>query len=491
MEPDGVGEIDLATIKARSISGVATLISRTFVIRLISLAGFTILSYFLTRDEFGLFAAVNSLVFILGYFSDIGLAASLVQKHTAPNLADLRSTFTLQQLLVITGSIIMLLTFPLIRTYFQIPSSGSWVFYSLVVAFFLSSLKTIPSVLLERRLLFNNLAIVEVVESLTYWLVAILLASQGYGVIAYAWAVFLRGVVGTATIYYLSPWPIGFSLSWSNLKHLLKFGLPYQLNSFLALLKDRFMELVVWKIIGADGVGIITWARNYSEQPLRLVMDNVTKVTFPSFSRLQSNPQEFRKGIEKTLLFISLATFPVTVGLALLAPQIVALVPRYSKWEVGLLPLSMFCINTIWASISTPLSNSLYSQGKALTNTYLMIMWLSLTWIITPFMANRYGFLGVAYSSAIISCFSIVPILIVRQQTKFSLINSLGPSSFATVTMGVFTLILKTVLPLAWWSLILNTVLSALVFAITLYLLLGPKIISDARQFWHAFKVKH
>jgi hypothetical protein len=30
-----------------------------------------------------------------------------------------------------------------------------------------------------------------------------------------------------------------------------------------------------------------------------------------------------------------------------------------------------------------------------------------------------------------------------------------------------------------------------LVFAITLYLLLGPKIISDARQFWHAFKVKH
>src|SRR3989338_7065024 len=96
-----LGDVDLATVKARSLTGVVTLISRSFILQLVATGGFFLLSIFLGRPEIGLFIAVNDLVSILGYFSDIGLAASLIQKKDKVSLSDLRTTFTLQQIIVV------------------------------------------------------------------------------------------------------------------------------------------------------------------------------------------------------------------------------------------------------------------------------------------------------------------------------------------------------------------------------------------------------
>ncbi len=484
------GEIDLLTVKSRTLSGIVTLISRTFVIRVISLIGISLLSFYLKRYEFGLFAAINNLVIILGYFSDVGLAASLVQKKDSPTVSDLRTTFTLQQILVISGCIVMFLLAPGLARYYQFPAGGVFLFNSLLLAFFLASLKTIPSVILERHLLFKNLAAVEVVENIVYWFVAVFFAWRGDGIYAYAWAVMLRGIVGTALIYFLSPWPIGFSLSKSSLNNLLKFGLPYQLNTFIAVVKDRFIELVVWKIIGTEGVGIISWARNYSEQPLRLVMDNVTKVTFPTFSRMQNHPNDLKKSLEKTLFFISAATFPFTAGLAILAPEVVRLIPKYSKWQDALFPLTLFCINTAWASISTPLSNTLNSLGKVKINTALMLMWLALAWGLTPVLAHKFGYLGVAYATAIISVFSIIPIVIVQKITGFQFSQSILKPLLATVAMLLITIGLKTILPSSWPTLILNVLISGVVFLAALYGLTGPQLLIDLTKMSHAFRQK-
>ena len=344
-----LGDVDLASIKARSLTGTLTLISRSFLIQFIATGGLFLLTVFLSRPDIGLFIAVNSLVPILGYFSDIGLAASIVQKKTSVTVSDLRTTFTLQQILVLTLILITLGLSPFLARYYHFSGPGLWLLYSLLAGFFLASLKTIPSVILERQLRFEILASVEVIENIVFYLIAVFLAWRGFGVAAYAWAVLLRGIIGTAMLYLLSPWPIGLAVSRSSLKVLLSFGLPYQLNTLLANIKDNFLDVLLWRIIGANGVGIIGWAQSWSQKPLSFIMDNVTKVTFPGFSRLQDHPEELRHGIEKMLFFITFLIFPTVAGMAVLAPQLVRLIPRYDKWEVALLPLVLFCLNSALA----------------------------------------------------------------------------------------------------------------------------------------------
>jgi O-antigen/teichoic acid export membrane protein len=485
-----LGDVDLATVKARSVSGIVTLISRSFVIQLVSTLGFFLLSVFLARPEIGLFIAVNELVSILGYFSDVGLAASLIQKKDKVTLADLRTTFTLQQILVL---LLLLFTFtlsPWIFNYYHVSNGGTWLFYSLLTAFFLASLKTIPSVILERQLRFEILAFVEIIETLIFYAVAVTLAWQGRGVASYAWAVFLRGLFGTSLIYYLAPWKIGLSISISSLKSLLSFGLPYQINSLMAVVKDRFLNIFLWKIIGADGVGIIGWAQTWSQKPLRFIMDNVTKVTFPSFSRLQEHPEELKRGIEKTLFFISLITFPIVGGMAVLAPLLVKLIPRHSKWEVALVPLALFCLNSAWAAVSTPLTNTLNALGKVKVNSYLMIMWTALAWGLTPFMAIKFGFVGVAYATALISFTSVIPIIIIKKLTNFSLYASITKPFIATLGMLVVSYFLSLFLSLSLSHLILNIIFSALVFSLIIYGLVGPSLFSDVKKLLVVFKKK-
>lgn len=477
-----LGDVDLATVKARSLTGVVTLISRSFILQLVATGGFFLLSIFLGRPEIGLFIAVNDLVSILGYFSDIGLAASLIQKKDKVSLTDLRTTFTLQQGLVLILLTLTLTLTPKIFSYYHISNGGEFLFFSLLAAFFLASLKTIPSVILERQLRFEILASVEVIETIIFYAVAVILAWQGRGVSSYAWAVILRGIIGTSLIYYLAPWKIGLCFSKASLKTLLSFGLPYQINSLMAVVKDRFVNIVLWKIIGADGVGIIGWAQTWSQKPLRFIMDNVTKVTFPAYARLQNDPKELRSAIEKTLFFISLATFPVVGLLATLAPLAVKLIPRYSKWEAALLPLALYCFNSAFAAISTPLTNTLNALGKVKINTYLMVMWTVLTWGLTPVLAIKFGYLGVAYAAAIIALSSFVPVIIVHRLTKFSLINSFAKPAFATLVMLIPSLIIKNIF--------LNFFVSLLLFTVTVYILVGQSLITDSVKLLHAFRKK-
>ncbi|MDO8488367.1 MAG: oligosaccharide flippase family protein, partial [bacterium] len=353
-----LGDVDLSTVKVRTVSGIATLISRSFLLQLVSTGGFLLLSIFLGRPEIGLFIAVNDLVSILGYFSDVGLAASLVQKRDKVSLTDLRTTFTIQQSIVVSLIVVTLFLSPWLRSYYQIGGNGAWLLYSLLGAFFLASLKTIPSVVLERQVKFEVIAAVEVVETIVFYVTAVVLAWRGGGIMSYAWAVILRGITGTALLYYMAPWQIGFGWSRASLKSLLSFGLPYQINTLLATVKDRFLNIILWRIIGADGVGIIGWAQTWSQKPLRFVMDNVTRVTFPSLARLQDKPAELRAAIEKTLFFITSLTFPMVAGIAIVSPDIVRIIPKYSKWEVALLPLALYCFNSAWAAVSTPLTNT-------------------------------------------------------------------------------------------------------------------------------------
>lgn len=483
-----VPEIDLATVKGRAVKGVVTLTGRTFLLQAISFVGFFLLSVFLDKAEIGLFFAVSELVAILGYFSDIGLAAALIQKKEKPRLVDIRSTFTIQQALVLTLVALVFILTPWLRGFYNISSAGVGLLWALTIGFFLASLKTIPSVLLERKLKFELLVIVEIMETLLFYGLAVSLAWRGLGVTSYAWAVLARGVVGVILIYLLSPWKIGFAFAREPLGHLLKFGVPYQANTFLAVIKDRLMNVFLWKIIGVTGVGILGWAQKWAQMPLRFVMDSVMKVTFPAYARMQEHKEELSRAVEKTLFFISLLVFPILTGMIVLARPLVSLIPRYGKWEMALLALYLYCLNSFWGAVTTPLTNALTAIGKIKVVFKLMIMWTVLTWVFYPLLAIKYGFNGAAAAAALVSTTSVIAIWIAKKQIGFNFISPIFPPTVASLVMGTTIFFLLRFLTKSVLGIISLVVIGGGVYLGIIYIILGSRLIVDARQFFHAFK---
>ncbi|MCX6724791.1 MAG: oligosaccharide flippase family protein, partial [Candidatus Shapirobacteria bacterium] len=117
-------EMNLAAVKNRAVKGIVFLSGRMFLLQGISFFGFFLLTIFLGKEEIGLFFAVSEIVAILGYFSDVGLAAALIQSKEKPTTQEIRSTFTIQQVLVISLLVLTLALTPWLKSFYHIDQAG-------------------------------------------------------------------------------------------------------------------------------------------------------------------------------------------------------------------------------------------------------------------------------------------------------------------------------------------------------------------------------
>lgn len=476
MQSQDISQVSyVETIAKKSVKGLFALISRTFFIQVLSIVAQFILTVFLAPEAFGVFFVVSAIVVFLNYFQDIGLAASLIQKKKEPTEKELRTTFTIQQLLVFGVSIPAFIFSSQIAAFYKLDTNGLYLLYALLFSFIASSLKTIPTILLERRLDFHKLVIPQIAENLVYNLALIIFAVTGFGVVSFTIAVTLRSIVGLFLIYYVEPWEIGFAFDRKVLKRLLSYGIPYQANSFLALVKDDLFNLYIAKVLPLAQVGYIGFGQKWAYMPLRLFMDNIIKITFPSFSRLQHDKDALRKGVEKTMFLISSIMFPTVVMIVLFSPYLISYIPRYGKWEPALLSLTFFALSTILSSLSTPLTNVFNAIGKVKVTFYFMIGWTVLTWTVIPLFILLYGYNGVAIGTLIISLSSVIVFGVARSYITFSFFKPILPAFFASIITIFFALLTQNIIS-SFVLLLFEVVLVSAFYVILLYVLARREI---------------
>jgi O-antigen/teichoic acid export membrane protein len=475
-------EIGIETVKERSVRGIVVLTGRTFLLQVIGLVAQLFLFAYLGKYEFGVFAIVSAIINFLVYFSDIGLAAALIQKKDKPTDLDLKTTFTVQQILVFTAISIVFLLTPFFVQKYSLANDGKILLYALSFSLVLSSFKSIPSVLLERKLEFVKLVFPQILEQIVYNVVLVVMAMKGFGLASFSAAVLIRGVVGVVAIYYLQPWKPGIAFSKETLKGLFKFGIPYQINTFLATLKDDGMTIVLGGIIGPTGIGILSFAQKIARLPLTFFMDTVTRVTFPAFSRLQSEKDHLERSVTRSIFFICLLVFPSLVGIVILSPILVRVIPRYNQWIPALVPIIFISINFAFAAATTQLTNLLNAIGKIKITFYLMIMWTVLSWLFIPLLSIKFGVVGSSIGYAIVGASSLVAVYITKKYVNFSIIDSIGKPLIGSVVMGIALIIARKFLNTDINSMIILGSLGLIVYASSMFSIVGLSLLEDVKR---------
>jgi len=465
--------IPLKEIKNRVVKSFMSLTARQIALRVISFISLNvILAKVLPVETLGIFNIATAVITFFAFFSDIGLAASLIQKKEAVTDADIKTVFTIQQLIITTLSLVIILSAPFIGDFYALNEDGVWLVRVLGVAFFLSSLKVVPAVLLERELKFQPLVVVEIVETLTFNTLLVLAVFQGLGLWSFSIAALFRGVIGTVLIYILAPAKVGFRIEKAAALKLLSFGIPFQLNSILALLKDRLVPLVIARMVGPVGIGYITWSQALAFLPLE-VMNIIIRITFPAFSRMQDDKQSLSKAIEKSLFATSLLVYPVLFGLAAILPSLVLYVVS-PKWQPAVSSFYLFAFSTFWAVISTTFTNVLNAVGCIRVTLKLMVFWTVLTWVLTPILVIFYGFTGVALASFLISFTSVITVVLIKRFIKVRVLEAIYLPTLSSMIMGVSVYLFANNFVRGWEALIPTVALGVIIYSV-LTLLLGKE----------------
>ncbi len=472
-------DLDLIAIGRRSAHGIFALVSRTFFLNIISYGTSVVIFTILTPSDIGAYTAAIAGHRIISFFTDLGLGAALVQKKTALEDRDLQTAFTIQVGITFGFFVIALLLQGYFASFFHFGESAVRLFLVLVFCIFLSSFKIIPSILLERKINFQKLVIPQIAESLAFNAVLVVLVIWGFGINSYSWAFLLSAIFGIPFYYLVSPWKIGFGIHKESLQYL-KFGLQYQAKNILATIKDDMLTVFLAKTLTLTQLGYIGFAQRNAFFSYRFIVDNVTKVTFSTYARMQNDINMLKKMIEKSLFLVSATIFPLLFGLIIVASYIIQFFPRWQhKWEPALLSLVFFSLNALISSLSGILVNVLDATGRVKLTLRLMVMWTVLTWVLTPIAIYYFGYNGAAIASFIVTLTLGITVYFVKQVVDFQLFQSIRNPLLSSCIMGVFVYFAALVFAHSLFSTGIIIVVGGMLYILSMYLLSGDEVKKD------------
>ncbi|MBP9699651.1 oligosaccharide flippase family protein [Candidatus Woesebacteria bacterium] len=430
--------LQVEDIKKRSMNGAISYVLRSLFLQGIGVLSYFLLSALLSTGDFGIYGIVVSISSFFTIISDIGLAASLIQKKEAPTIRDLRTVFTVQQILAWVVCLLIIATAWSLHLSGRLELPAVFLAGAFALSFPIVSLKTISSILLERQLEFGKLAMPAVVEAIVFNGIVLFFAWRGMGITSYSIAVLARAIVGVIIMLSIKRWPVGFAFSKPAFSDLMKVGIKFQANDVIAKIKDELFTVITVFLLSKSELGYITWANQASRLPYRFGVDSVMAITFPTFARLQHDAHLLKRAIEKTLFFVSLAVFPLLAGFAVMFIPLTSLIPKYAQWQPALLTLGFMCVSIAFSSISTPLINTLNAIGKINTSLRFMLIWTLLQWTLTPLAIWRFGFNGVAIASVIISFTVIFVVRALQREVQFAFVEQIWRQLVASLCMAVF-----------------------------------------------------
>ncbi len=425
-----------ADIKRKSFISAFSLFFQSGYSAILGFVANLILTILLPPSVFGIYITVLSIIAFLNYFSDVGLAASLIQKKDI-NDKDVATTFTVQQILIITIILLGFFATSAVKKFYNLPLDAVYLYWALLLSFFISSLKTIPSIFLERKIQFQKIVFVQIVENTVFYISISIFAILGFGLHSFTISVLLRALVGLILIYSLSFWKPIIGISFSSLKELLSFGLPFQASSFLAIFKDELITLYLGKVVGFQALGLIGFAKKWAEAPIRIIMDNISKVVFPLIAKFQTDKKSIKNLSEKIIYYQSSLLAPLIIGLVLVMPKLIELIPNYYKWKPALPLFYIFAASSLIISFSAPFMNILNALGKVKTTFLFMTFFTVLIWVLTPTLTSIFGPIGFPIAHFIVSLFYIFVIIKAKSIFKFELIKPIFAFLISALIMGL------------------------------------------------------
>lgn len=467
----------------RSIRGVFTLISRTFFLNIISLLAFLVITSVLGASEMGIYIAVIAIQRVISFFTDFGLGAALVQKKQELREEDITTTFTTQALVSLLIFIFVLIFLGTFANFFKLNLDAQKLLLVLVFTIFLSSFKTIPSILLERSLKFSKLVIPQIAEALVFNAVLVALVLSSFGISSFTWAFLISSMVGIPFYYFVSPWKLRIGIYKESLNYL-KYGVQFQAKNILATIKDDLLTVILIRFLTFTEIGYIGFAQRLAFFAYRYVVDSVTKVTFSAYSRAQHDSIFLKNAVEKSLFFVSASMFPLLAGLLIVSPYLIKFFPNWhNKWEPAIFSIIFFCLNAAVSSLSGILVNIMDATGKVKITLRLMVLWTVLIWVLTPLFIYFYGYNGVSVASFLVTLTIAYTVFLVKKIVDFNFFSSISKPLIATSLMTVPIYIGSNLFAKDFLSLIFVILIGGLVYLISLFIFASKELKSDLVRF--------
>lgn len=329
--------------------------------KVISFAGTLILARLLTPDDYGLMALVMVVVGIIGFFNEVGLGSAIKQRpQITPS--QLNGCFALSLLISACLYAALYALAPAIAGFYGTDTLTP-VLRFIALTFIIGAVVTVPDALMARDMQFKLFAGIDFVMILLQTAITLALAWYGYGVWALAWGFVLSQLFKTISIFYYSRWRPSRLGELSAALELMRFGMTVTYSRVTWYFYNTAQTLIIGKTLNTQAVGIYSMADTLASLPTMHITSLLIRVASPLFSKMQHDLARLNNTLLRLTSGIALINYPVMVGMALTASELVPVVLG-PQWLEVTLPLQILCMVGLVKSVDPLLTQALTSSGQ-------------------------------------------------------------------------------------------------------------------------------
>jgi len=361
-------------------------------VRLVSLLQILVLARLLAPSDFGVWSVASVTLWSVLHVTDLGMIPALVQR-TEADPEHYHAAWTLG---VIRGAAIALSLFaaaPLVADAFAQPRAAT-VLRVLALRPLLEALASIRMAELTRRLAFRALAAIHVPAVLTEAAVSVALA-RSLGVWAFVAGALSGALALLALSYALAPHQPRLRLRREAALPLVRYGRWVFLSGVVAVAGDYGLRMVISRRLGAAELGFYFLAAKLAFLPSDIASQLIGEVTFPLYSRLQSDRSAVTRAWQAMLTGTAALLLPVFALIIALAPAVVP-AALGQKWAGAVPVIRLLAVVGILGLFGDTVVPVLKGLGHPHKVTALEATQSTLIIAFAAVLAAQWGLLGAA-----------------------------------------------------------------------------------------------
>ena len=380
------------SLRKKAAKGIVWSAIQKWGMEAISFLTFVALSRLLAPEAFGLVALASVFTFLVQIFVDQGFGAAIVQRADLEreHLDTAFWTSVLTGILLTAGGIA---ASGLMAKFFGEPRLAS-VLKWLSLRFIFSALSSTQIAILQRKLNFKSLAARSLAATFVGGVVGVSMAFTGFGVWSLVAQNLVNGLTGAIVLWRASDWRPKFNFSTKHFKELFVFGVSIVGTKMFGFFNRRSDVFLIGYFLGPTMLGYYTIGHRLLLVIIRLFTGITNIVAVPTFSRLQHKPKQLRRAFYDVTQYTSLLAFPVFIGLAALAPELIQAFFG-EKWTPSIPVMQILTLFGILQSVLLFNSSVMKASGKPSWQLGVMLL-TSICSVIGFLLAVQWGIVAVA-----------------------------------------------------------------------------------------------
>ncbi|MFZ4698718.1 MAG: lipopolysaccharide biosynthesis protein [Candidatus Methylumidiphilus sp.] len=427
------------------IKGVAWTGASKWSIQIITWVATLIVARLLTPEDYGIVAMAGVLTGMLALLTEFGIGSSIVMLSGLSEI-QIAQINALSILFGIAGFVVSCVAAVPVGIFFDTPVLPP-VVAAIGLGFIIKSFQTVPSALLQKERRFKALSVIEAIRS----------TAQSFALVLFAWMGFRYWslVIGALLSYALA---LGLTLlvrrhrleipRFSLLKYVLGFSgqvLVCRISWYVYFSAD---SIIAGRLLGQTALGNYSLANTLANMPVEKITALVGNVTPAFYAAVKEDPRAIRRYLLRPIEAISLVTFPVMLGMSLVAKDAV-LTLLGEKWEASITALQILALYACVRSIMPLFPQVLMAVGEI-----GFVMWNGIiSMIVLPvafYFGSQWGIAGIAAAWVIAYPVNAIPLYWRAHQkigmTHGEFFRTLWPAINGTVFMVLAVVAVKLIL---------------------------------------------